>query len=126
MAELAICLHDEQARARLERLFWLHARELLRLGLNVVLESGFWRCSNRDEKRLGARAMGVAVELHYLEVRFESLCRRLERRNQANVRGALPITREMMERWVRFFQPPDRAELDLFDPAAERGSAGAT
>jgi predicted kinase len=106
MAELGIGLHDEEARARLGRLFWLHAQDLLRLGLNVVLESGFWLRSDGDEKRLGARALGVAVELHYLEVPFESLCRRLERRKQANVQGAVPITREMMERWVQFLQPP--------------------
>jgi hypothetical protein len=44
-------------------LFWGLTQRLLALGQNVVLESGFWLRSDRDEKRLVARGLGARVEL---------------------------------------------------------------
>src|SRR4249920_2918461 len=60
---LGIDLWDETTRDRLEGLFWTLAQDVLRAGGTVILESGFWLRSDRDEKRLGARALGAAVEL---------------------------------------------------------------
>src|SRR5215813_1637700 len=57
MTGLGIDLFDTATRVRLERLFWQLAQNLLRLGQSVILESGFWLRSDRDEKRLGARAL---------------------------------------------------------------------
>jgi len=115
MAQLGINLHDEDARDRIEKLFWNLAQELLRLGQNVILESGFWLRSDRDEKRLGARALGAAVELFFLDVPFEQLWERLAARNQSELRGVVPITRAQLESWAPLFHSPDQAELDLFD-----------
>jgi len=115
MAQLGIDLFDEQTRDRLERLFWQLAQDLLRLGQDVILESGFWLRSDRDEKRLGARALGAAVELHYLDVPLDELCRRLAVRNGSGTWGTVPITREMLEQYATFFQAPDVDELGLFD-----------
>lgn len=110
MTDLGIDLFDLRARTRLETVFWQHARDLLRLGQSVVLESGFWLRSDRDEKRLGARALGAAVELHYLDVPFDELCRRLEART-----GGVTITREMLEEYAPLFQAPTAEEIELFD-----------
>jgi len=55
MADLGIDLFDERTRERLERRFWDHAQDLLRLGQNVILEFGFWARSERDDKRLAWR-----------------------------------------------------------------------
>lgn len=115
MANLGIDLRDEATRDRIEVQFWQLAQELLRLGQSVILESGFWLRSDRDEKRLGARALGVAVELHYLDVPFDELCRRLEMRTAEGAWGTVPITRADLEHWSGFFDAPQPAELDLFD-----------
>ncbi|MGC2206603.1 MAG: AAA family ATPase [Candidatus Dormiibacterota bacterium] len=115
MAQLAINLRDEAARDRIEKLFWSLAQELLRLGQNVILESGFWLRSDRDEKRLGARALGAAVQLFFLDLPFEQLWARLAARNKAELHGVVPVTRAQLERWASLFQPPGPAELDLFD-----------
>ncbi|GAA5017444.1 AAA family ATPase [Streptomyces siamensis] len=66
LADLGVDPFDERTRARLEGRFWEHAQDLLRLGQTVILEFGFWGRSERDEKRLAARALGVPVELHCL------------------------------------------------------------
>lgn len=115
MADLGVDLFDEGTRDRLERRFWQHAQELLQLGQAVILEFGFWARSERDDMRLGARALGVPVELHYLSASIDELCRRLEVRNASGEYGAVPITREMLREYAKLFEPPSDAELGLFD-----------
>ena len=75
------------------------------------------RGGDRDEKRLGARALGVPVELHFLDVPFDELCRRLARRDHEPQPGSVTITPKLLIGYTGFFQAPDRAELDLFDPS---------
>ncbi|HEX8033904.1 MAG TPA: AAA family ATPase [Ktedonobacterales bacterium] len=114
MANLGFDLYDEAVRERLEVQFWHLAQDLLRLGQSVILESGFWLRSDRDEKRLGARALGAAVELHYLDVPLDERWRRIEKRNAEGAWHTVPITRAQLESYERFFEIPERAELDLF------------
>jgi predicted kinase len=115
MAGLGVDLFDLQTRVRLERQFWRLAQDLLRLGQSVILESGFWLRTERDEKRLGARALGVAVELRYLDVPLDELARRLEARNAAAPWATAEVTREMLEWHAPLFEAPDADELGLFD-----------
>ncbi|WP_433234890.1 AAA family ATPase [Streptosporangium sp. CA-135522] len=123
MADLGIDLFDEHTRDRLERRFWEHAQDLLRLGQSVILEFGFWARAERDEKRLGARALGLPVELRYLASPIDELWRRLEARNGKEAMGTVPVSRELLEGYVKLFQAPDDDELALFDepPAGRRG-----
>jgi predicted kinase len=118
MARLGVDLHDEETRERLERLFWQLAQDLLRLGTSVILEFGLWVRAERDEKRLAARALGVGVELYYLDVPIEELWRRIAQRNVERTFGSVPITREQFGGYLPFFDAPQRAELDLFDQPA--------
>src|SRR5438105_15397507 len=116
MLQLGFDLFDERARELIEKMFWQLTERLLQLGQTVILESGFWLRSERDETRLGARALGAAVELHVLDVPVDELWRRLEERHQSGRRPTRPITREELDRWATFFEAPDAAELELFDP----------
>ena len=67
---------DDEFRVRLERQLWALTQELLAQGQSVILEWGHWARVERDEKRLGARALGVGVELHYLDAPLEELIER--------------------------------------------------
>ena len=113
--DLGIDYYDEQGRVRLEERLWGLGQELLRLGQSVILENGFWAREERDELRRGARNLGVAVEMHYLEAPIEELWRRLEIRNQEGRPGTAPIKREDLEKWSQDFEAPDAAEFALFD-----------
>lgn len=118
--QLGADLWDEDFRARLEHQLWVLTQELLARGQSVILEWGHWARAERDEKRLGARALGVGVELHYLDAPLEELVERAERRTASGEWTASPITRLQFERWATSFQPPDEEELLLFDePVAE-------
>jgi predicted kinase len=115
--DLGIDYYDEHRRVQLENRLWRLGQELLTLGQSVILENGFWARKERDELRLGARSLGVTVELHYLDAPVEELWRRLELRNDETRPGAVPIKREDLQKWALQFEAPDEAERALFDEA---------
>jgi predicted kinase len=115
--DLGIDYYDEQSRVRLEKRLWRLGQELLGLGQSVILENGFWAREERDALRLGARNLGVSVELHYLEAPVDELWRRLEVRNGEAKPGTAPIKRADLEKWSQEFEAPEAAELALFDEA---------
>lgn len=80
--------------------------------------AGLWARTERDDLREAARGLGVGVELHYLEAPVEELWRRIEARNSGPPWDGHPIRRADLDGWVDLFEPPDAAELALFDAAA--------
>jgi predicted kinase len=119
MDALSIDLYDEDRRAKIEALQWKIARELLALGLTVILEWGTWGRSERDALRLGARALGAAVELHYLSAPVDVLFDRIQRRGLEKP----PIERDDLCRWFDKFQEPTPEEMALFDKPLIAGLA---
>ena len=113
--QLGADVWDDEFRVRLEHQLWVLSQDLLAQGQSVILEWGHWARVERDEKRLGARALGVEVELHYLSAPLEELIERAERRNTSGEWTAAPMTRAHFEEWATIFQPPDGDELSLFD-----------
>jgi predicted kinase len=111
MTALSLNLWDEERRAQIEALQWKLCRQLLTLGVIVIIEWGTWARSERDMLRIGARELGAAVELHYLEARPDALHDRIRRRALENP----PITREAIQRWSEIFQAPTPEEMALFD-----------
>lgn len=111
MDALALDLYDEEIRAKIEALQWKLGRELLALGLTVIIEWGTWGRSERDALRLEARALGAAVELHYLSAPVDVLFARVQRRGMENP----PITRDALAQWFEKFQAPTPEEMALFD-----------
>lgn len=90
---------------------WKFTQQLLALGLKVIIEWGTWGRSERDTLRLGARALGAAVELHYLSAEVDVLFDRLQRRGMENP----PIRREALSEWFEKFEAPTAEEMELFD-----------
>lgn len=120
VTELGGDLWDEDFRVRVEHQLWILSQDLLARGQSVILEWGHWARIERDQKRLGARELGVGVELHYLDVPLKELIERAELRNSSSEWTASPMTRAHFERWTTVFQPPDEEEKGLFDkPSVE-------
>jgi len=111
MDALSLNLYDEERRGKVEALQWKFGQELLALGLTVIIEWGVWGRSERDTLRLGARALGAAVELHYLSAPADVLFDRIQRRGRENP----PIERDALSRWIEIFQEPTPEEMALFD-----------
>ena len=111
MDALSLDLYDEARREKIETLQGKFGQELLALGLTVIIEWGTWARSERDTLRLGARALGAAVELHYLSAPVDALFDRIQGRGVENP----PIEREQLLRWAEIFQAPTPEEIALFD-----------
>lgn len=107
---------DDRTRKRVEALQWGQAQDLLARGLTVIIEWGTWARSERDALRTAARALGAAVELHFLDAPIDVLLERLHRRS----RESPPITREELVRWAQLFEVPTPEELVLFDSPCVR------
>jgi predicted kinase len=111
MDALSLSLYDEEKRGKIEALQWKLGQELLALGLAVIIEWGTWGRSERDALRLGARALGAAVELHYLSAPPDVLFQRIQRRGMEKP----AIERDTVSRWIEMFQVPTSEEMALFD-----------
>ena len=111
MDALSLDVYDEERRGKIEALQWKFGQELLALGLTVIIEWGTWGRSERDTLRLGARALGAAVELHYLAAPADVLFDRIQRRRLENP----PVERDALSRWSEMFQVPTPEEMALFD-----------
>lgn len=111
MNAMEINLWDAAARERIEKLQWTLAQELLTVGQNVIIEWGTWGRSERDALRTGARALGAAVELHFLDASIEVLFERIRLRNMESP----PITIDDVVKWTEVFQRPSAEEMALFD-----------
>src|SRR3954470_19321147 len=59
---------DTPTRKKVDHELWRLARDVLRLGVSVVVDFGLWARIERDGMRSAARDLGVGVELHYLDV----------------------------------------------------------
>ena len=112
MAELSIDIYDELRREKIESLQWKLAQNLLTRGVSVIIEWGTWGRAERDRLRLSARAIGAAVELHYVSAPVETLYERISRRGMEDP----PIQLSDLKQWAAKFEVPNTEELALFDP----------
>jgi predicted kinase len=115
MAALGVDFFDEEFHVKLQARLYEHGKTLLKLGQSIIVEDGHWSREERDRHREDARKLGAIVELHYFDLSFDELWRRLKGRNAAGEYGTVPVTKEQLQKYWPKFQRPDEAELSLFD-----------
>lgn len=81
----------------------------LELGIDVVLDLGFWSRRQRDETRAQVAKIGAAGRLYQLSCSDEQAWQRIERRN-ADLGGSLFIARNTFEILKGRFEPLDSDE----------------
>ncbi len=101
----------DRLRSPVEALQWEVAKRALVLGINVILENGFWSRAERDQLRTAAQALGAQVELHYLDVPRAELWARLAKRNANLPPGTFHVTEEQLDLWLSWFEAPTQDEL---------------
>jgi predicted kinase len=115
MAALNIDFFDGKFHEKLQAQLYEHGKTLLKLGHNIIVEDGHWSREERDRQREDARRLGATLEMHYFDLSFDELWRRLEIRNAVGAYGTVPMTKERLQEYWPMFQRPDEAELSLFD-----------
>ena len=106
--------HDGRHRL-IEALQWDVASRALALGIDVVLDFGFWAREEREDYRSRARQLGASSVVHFLDVPERELFRRLAQRNAQASALAFHIPEEMMRPWIASFQKPTPEELQRRD-----------
>jgi predicted kinase len=106
---------DPQHNARhtqIEELLWNIAARALELGVDVILDFGFWAREEREDYRSRARHLGAASEIHYLDVSPGELLIRLKARNAQTFPDSFLISESAMLPWIASFQKPASDELE--------------
>ncbi|MFB9995008.1 AAA family ATPase [Deinococcus oregonensis] len=103
---------EHDARHQLiEDIMWDVAARALQLGIDVILDFGFWGKSEREEYRVRATALGAQSIVHFLNVPQEVLLSRLEDRNAKQPAGTFQIPASTLLEWIQMFQAPTEDEL---------------
>ncbi len=100
----------------IENLLWGLAGRALALGMDVILDFGFWAREEREDYRQRANRLGAASEIFFLDVAGEELLRRVAARNAQPSDTAFKISAEMMRSWIARFQRPTPDELQRRSP----------
>jgi predicted kinase len=115
MAVLGLDMWDTVRRDAIEHLQWHQAQDLLRLGGTAIIEWGTWAREERDALRLGARSLGAAVELHFLDGPVDVLHKRMTNRGRENP----PVSLEQLAEYSAAIERPTDEERALYDPPLE-------
>lgn len=80
------------------------------LGLDVVLDFGFWGRDERSALRWMAASLGVRAEVVHLPVSYEEQRRRIAGRSRAEP-GHFEMSDVELQQWQRQFEAPDEDEV---------------
>lgn len=101
----------DRLRSPVEAVQWDVAKQVLALGRDVVLDWGFWSRAERLSYRSHAEALGARTEVRFLDVGRDELWKRLTRRNADLPPGTFAVTKEQLDLWWSWFEPPTADEL---------------
>ena len=104
--------HDER-HTKVEELMWEITVKVLQLGVDVVLDFGFWTKSERDEFRRKAHAIGADSKIHYMDVPDDVIWERLSVRNKsAGENAVFYVGKKEFDEWSELFEAPTKEELE--------------
>jgi hypothetical protein len=92
--------------AAIEALLWEAAARVLVLGVDVILDFGFWTRRERDELRAKAHGLGAGFRIHFADISEELLLERIKARNAQLPAGAFHIPENKLKEWMLLFEPP--------------------
>ena len=99
-------------RDPVEAVQWEVAERALSLGVNVILDFGFWSRTEREEFRARAAALGAGSEVYFLDVpRAELSARVAERAGAEPPPGTFRVAEAQLDAWWKVFEPPAPDEL---------------
>jgi predicted kinase len=110
----------DAARDPVEGALWDLAQQVLVLGLDVILEFGFWTRAERETFRARAAEIAAGSELYYAQAGEEELLRRLRERNASLPPGTFHIDEARLRGWFVVFEPPTADELVPRDAPATK------
>jgi predicted kinase len=79
-------------------------------GIDVIMDEGFWAKEERDELRRKIDAIGAKAVMYYVETPIETIRERVVGRNNNITKESFKISREMLNNYLKYWQPPSDDE----------------
>jgi predicted kinase len=114
LADVTDAVELDRLRTPVESVQWEVAKRALVLGINVILENGFWSQEERTRYRTQAESLGASVELIYLQVNRDELWARLSKRNENLHAGVFFVREDQLDLWLSWFEPPTADEINRY------------
>ena len=86
------------------------AFQLAEKGIDVIIDEGFWAKEERDELRRKIHAIGAKAVMYYVETPIETIRERVLGRNNNLTKESFKISREMLDNYLMYWQPPSEDE----------------
>jgi predicted kinase len=103
-------LHNAR-HSTIEALLWQTAARSLALGVDVILDFGFWTRAEREDFRARAAALGAGFRIHFTDASSETLLERIRVRNADLTAGTFHIPEASLTEWMLVFETPTSDEL---------------
>ena len=107
--------HDDYVE-RTQNYLFNKSLELIAVGINVILDWGFWLKEERDYAREFYNSRNIEYEFHYIDISDETWKARLKKRNNAIIDGetnAYYIDDNLAEKFAAIFEVPNEDEIDV-------------
>ena len=86
------------------------AFQLVEKGIDVIIDEGFWAKEQRVELRRRIEEIGAKEVLYYLDTPIETIRERVAGRNNNLTKDSFKISREMLDNYLMYWQPPSEDE----------------
>jgi predicted kinase len=81
------------------------AFQLAEKGMDVIIDEGFWAKEQRLELRRRIEETGARAVFYYLDTSMETIRERVARRNGYLTKDSFQISREMLDGYLKYWQP---------------------
>lgn len=108
--------HDEYVE-KIEKFLFTKSVEIVKVGVNVILDWGFWTKNERIFAKEFYTSKGIECEFHYIDISDEVWKSRLITRNKAvlsNEISAYFIDDNLAKKFNSIFERPSKDEIDLW------------
>lgn len=109
-------LHDRVSAAAQAYLLD-RAADIVRAGVDVILDWGFWTRARRQEASQFFRERGIAVQWHYIHVSEARWKENIQKRNAAVLAGESSdyfVDEGLKQKLLAAFEEPGREEIDVW------------
>ena len=86
------------------------AFQLAEKGIDVIIDEGFWEKETRDEMRKRTDAIGAKAVMYYVDTPIDTIRDRVVGRNHNLTKDSFKISREMLDNYLMYWQPPSEDE----------------
>lgn len=86
------------------------AFQLAQKGIDVIIDEGFWEKDLRDEMKRRIATIGAKVVMYYVDTPMKTIRERVVGRNSNLTKESFKISREMLNNYLKYWQPPSGDE----------------